>query len=96
MKHSLALCLGKTIAELEAVMSWDEFLDWCAYYRLRPFGPEADDSRQAVMRATILSTVPRKPGRNLPSVDSLRLGNYRPRQMPWQAIRSNLLKVIGT
>lgn len=31
---------GRTVAELQAVMSADEFLDWRAFYRLEPFGDE--------------------------------------------------------
>lgn len=47
----LALALGRTVAELEASLSTDEFAEWMAYWQLEPFGPEIDDQRAGTIAA---------------------------------------------
>ena len=43
-------------------MSSREFTEWLAYYRLEPFGPEADDARMAHLMA-LIANVNRDPKR---------------------------------
>ena len=43
-------------------MSSREFTEWLAYYRLEPFGPEADDARLAQLLA-LIANVNRDPKR---------------------------------
>ena len=43
----MALALGKTLAELEA-MPHDEFVGWQAFYSLEPWGCPAEDHRAAM------------------------------------------------
>ena len=35
--HTLALALGKTVAELKATITYPEFQDWVEYYKDFPF-----------------------------------------------------------
>lgn len=37
--------MGRTVAELSATMSREEFLEWNAYYDVEPFGSPAEDDR---------------------------------------------------
>lgn len=53
MWHRVAALLGgRTVAELRAVMSSDEFVDWCAFYTLEPWGYHAENWRAALVCAT--------------------------------------------
>lgn len=52
MWHRVAALLGRTVAEAQASLSSAEFSDWCAFYRLEPWGYEADTWRMAVLAAT--------------------------------------------
>lgn len=42
-----------TIAELEARMTYREFAEWAAYYRIEPWGEERADLRSGIQSATI-------------------------------------------
>lgn len=53
MWHRVAALLGgRTVAELQACMSSAEFVDWCAFYALEPWGAEAENWRMGVVAAT--------------------------------------------
>ena len=53
MWHRVAALLGgRTVDELRAVMSSDEFVRWCAFYTLEPWGYEAATWRMAVLATT--------------------------------------------
>lgn len=45
--------MHRTVDELKAVMSVEEFVYWQAFYMMRPFGPDADDLRIGVMSANV-------------------------------------------
>lgn len=49
--HVLALALGKTVGELQAVMTQREFESWRQFYRLRPF----DDLHRFHRPATVIA-----------------------------------------
>lgn len=34
-------------------MSWSQFLGWCAYYRIDPWGPERADLRAGIIASVI-------------------------------------------
>lgn len=44
----LAAHLGKTVRQLQAEMTSDEFTEWQAYYLMEPFGAAAEDIRHGV------------------------------------------------
>jgi hypothetical protein len=52
MWHRVAALLGRTVDELQRSMSSSEFMDWCAYYEIEPWGYEADNWRMGVLAAT--------------------------------------------
>lgn len=45
-----------TVAELGQRMSSRELSEWMAFYQLEPFGPEADDLRNAISTAANVNT----------------------------------------
>lgn len=51
--HRLAMALGMTISEIKARMTHSELVDWMAYYKLEPFGPDADNWRAGLVSATV-------------------------------------------
>jgi hypothetical protein len=61
MWHRVAALLGgRTIAELQQVMTHAEFVDWCAYYQIEPWGYEMDNWRMGVQAATTANAAGRK------------------------------------
>lgn len=53
MLFRLALALGRTIQELRATLSYREFLDWCLYYRIEPWGEPRADLRAGIIASTV-------------------------------------------
>ena len=53
MLFRLALAMGRTIEELRAVLSYREFLDWCVYYEVEPWGEPRADLRAGIVASTI-------------------------------------------
>lgn len=60
MWHRLALCLGGTVAELQARMSSAEFTRWIAYSTKEPFGYHMDNFRMGQVAATVFNVSRRK------------------------------------
>ena len=52
MWHRVAALLSCTVAEARLRISSAEFVDWCAFYSLEPWGYEADTWRMAVLAST--------------------------------------------
>lgn len=53
MWHRVAALLGRTVDELQRSMSSAEFVDWCAFYEIEPWGYEAENWRMGVVAATV-------------------------------------------
>jgi hypothetical protein len=53
MWHRVAALLGRTVAELQGAMSSAEFVDWCAFYSIEPWGYDVDNWRMGVMGSTV-------------------------------------------
>jgi hypothetical protein len=53
MWHRVAALIGRTVAEAQQCMSSAEFVDWCAFYQLEPWGYHADAWRMSVVAATV-------------------------------------------
>lgn len=58
---TLALALGRTVAELERTLTSSEFSEWMAYYELEPFGAWRDNLHAAQI-AALLYNVNRERG----------------------------------
>jgi hypothetical protein len=53
----LALALGRTVAELEATMTMDEYAEWVDYYADDPFGEMRADLRSGVLSVVIAKSM---------------------------------------
>ncbi|MCM8596654.1 hypothetical protein [Accumulibacter sp.] len=53
MLFRLALAMGRTIAELRAVLSYAEFQEWCGYYAIEPWGETRADLRAGIVASTV-------------------------------------------
>lgn len=53
MRHRVAGHLGWSLAQLERDMTAAEFMEWCAYYTIEPWGEERADLRAAIVAATV-------------------------------------------
>jgi hypothetical protein len=60
MWHRVAALLGRTVAELQHCMSSAEFMHWCAFYSLEPWGYDPDNWRTGVVAATVANAAGRK------------------------------------
>jgi hypothetical protein len=52
MLFRVAALLGRTVEELLADMSAEEFDDWCAFYQVEPWGFPAETWRMAMVCST--------------------------------------------
>ena len=52
MWFRVAALLGRTVEELQASMTGEEFAGWCAFYALEPWGYHAATWRMAVLATT--------------------------------------------
>lgn len=54
MWHRVAALLGgRTVEEWKNAMSSAEFVDWCAFYSLEPWGYDVGNWRMGVLGATV-------------------------------------------
>jgi hypothetical protein len=53
MWFRLALKMGRTVDELQSVMSSAEFGEWVAYYSIEPFGERIDDLRTGTVASVV-------------------------------------------
>ena len=61
MWHRVAALLGgRTIAEWQELMPAAEFVDWCAFYQIEPWGYHADNWRMGMACATAANVAGRK------------------------------------
>ena len=75
MLFRLALAMGRTIAELRAVLSYAEFQEWCLYYQVEPWGDERSDLRAGIVASTIANYA----GRQRPeAAEPARPADYMP------------------
>ena len=52
MWHRVAALFGCTVAEARERLTSAEFVDWCAFYSLEPWGYHADNWRSALICTT--------------------------------------------
>ena len=55
MWFRVAALLGRTVEELQASMTGEEFIGWCAFYVLEPWGYEADNWRAALICTQVVN-----------------------------------------
>jgi hypothetical protein len=53
MWFRIAALLGCTVEDVQRRMSSAEFVQWCAFYALEPWGSRADNWRMSVIAATV-------------------------------------------
>lgn len=53
MLFRLALAMGRTVAELGAVLSYREFQEWCLFFQIEPWGEQRADLRAGIVASTI-------------------------------------------
>lgn len=53
MWHRVAALLGRTVDEARESLSSAQFVDWCAFYSLEPWGFQADAWRMGVVASTV-------------------------------------------
>lgn len=58
MWHRIALGIGDTIENLKERMSYSEFVDWCIYYRVEPWGFYLDHLHAGIIASTVHNSVP--------------------------------------
>ena len=56
LKLDLCMALGKTQDELLNHMSTDDFVEWAAYRRIKPFGYDVDNMRYGEICAMIINS----------------------------------------
>jgi hypothetical protein len=69
LKFELALRLGRTVAELEASMSLEEFMDWLAWDSVSPIGDERCFDLPGAMQRQVQIALARS--KRPPDLDSL-------------------------
>ena len=52
MWHRVAALLARTVAEAQQTVSSAEFIDWCAFYQVEPWGFPAETWRMASICST--------------------------------------------
>jgi hypothetical protein len=90
MLFRVAGLLGRTVEELLDTMSGEEFMGWCAFYHLEPWGYEAANWRMAVVAATTANYSNRKLKKPLKPSDFLPSDKPRRRQLSDAELRARL------
>lgn len=70
----LAFQFGCTVAELQDRMGSAEFADWCAFWRLEPWGFEIDNWRSAMIASTVANS--NRP----PKAKPYKIADFMPKQ----------------
>lgn len=87
MWFRLAALWGCTVGEAQGRCDAREFAEWTAYYRLEPFGCEADDYRAALVCAVTANASRGKGGRSASPKDFMpRWGRPPEEQTPEQML----------
>jgi hypothetical protein len=86
-----ALLGGRSVDEWQAAMSSAEFMDWCAFYSLEPWGYEMENWRVGVVAATTANSAGRK--KPLKPTDFMPKSGRKKRAKSAEEIESELLKV---
>ena len=60
MWHRVAALLGMTVAETQRRVSSEEFIRWCAFYEVEPWGYHFDMWRMGVQACTTANAAGRK------------------------------------
>jgi len=73
-------------------MSYDEFLNWIAYFELEPFGEERADLRSGVIAATIANVYrdPKKQKKAFEPADFMPKFEQPKQETDWRVMRERL------
>ena len=87
---------GRSVAENLANISPRELMEWMAYDRISPFGPERQDWRTASIVHAIIRGAGGKGARSLKLKDCvLQFGSKVKAQLTWQQIKAKMSGWIG-
>ena len=79
--HILSLRMGMTVEHLGKTMSSQELIQWLAFYRLYPFGPDIEDYYWATLSALIVNIANAHAGsRKRVSADDFKVCNKEPKR----------------
>ena len=53
---TLALALGRTVRELQAELTAEEFAEWMAYHSISPIGDERADLRAGIVASAVVNS----------------------------------------
>jgi len=64
MLFRLAAHLGRFVSEIEHGMDYTEFMEWCEFYSIEPFGEIRDDLRAGVVASAVVNVQLQKKDRS--------------------------------
>ena len=90
----LALKLGRTVAELEATLTYNELIEWRKYYEETRFGELIADRRNAELLAMMFN-VNRSPWQAAKTSDDFMVYKPRKREMSDDELENKIEAVFG-
>ncbi len=91
----LALKLGRTVAELEATLTYNELIEWRAYYEETRFGELIADRRNAELLAMTFN-VNRSPRQTAKTSDDFMVYKPRKRELTDDELENKISSVFGS
>lgn len=90
----LALKLGRTVAELEATLTYNELIEWRVYFEETRFGELIADRRNAELLAMMFN-VNRSPRQTAKTSDDFMVYKPRKREMSDDELENKIEAVFG-
>ena len=91
----LALKLGRTVAELEATLTYNELIEWRVYFEETHFGELRADRRNAEMLAMTFN-VNRSPRQTAKTSDDFMVYKPRKRELSDDNLESKIDAIFGS
>ena len=91
----LALKLGRTVAELEATLTYNELIEWRKYYEETRFGELIADRRNAELLAMTFN-VNRSPRQTAKTSDDFMIYKPRKREMSDDELENKIDAIFGS
>lgn len=91
----LALKLGRTVAELEATLTYNELIEWRVYFEETHFGELRADRRSAELLAMTFN-VNRSPRQKAKTSDDFMVYKPRKRELTDDELENKISSVFGS
>ena len=91
----LALKLGRTVAELEATLTYNELIEWRVYFEETHFGELRADRRSAELLAMTFN-VNRSPRQTAKTSDDFMVYKPRKRELTDDELENKISSVFGS